>query len=363
MDAQTLRPLPGSGDHCGSPWTVPWVAETLDSGLVRLRTPVAKPPPPGSVLVLRHGQRVAPAVCLSEVATAALTGVTIHAASGMGVICQRSSDLTLRHVRVVAAPGRPLSANHDATHFVNCRGTITVEDSEFSRQLDDALNAHGVYAPVVERGEGRLTARLVHDQQRVGSLFAAAGDELAVIDPETLAEAGRFVVVAADSPNGEFIDLQGQLPGTAKAGMALENLTWRADVVCRRNRIEHNRARGLLLTPGGDVLVEDNDIATSGAAMQLAGEARFWYESGATRSLTVRGNRFAGCGYAGVAGWGGDAIVLANPEAPRLRADFHGRLTVRDNVLSGCAGPLIDACGVAAVDAADNAGAGPIIRR
>lgn len=79
---------------------------------------------------------------------------------------------------------------------------------------------------------------------------------------------------------------------TIQAGMALENLTWTPDVEIRNCRFLSNRARGLLISTPGKVVVENNFFASSGSAILIAGDANYWYESGAVRDLLIRGNRF-----------------------------------------------------------------------
>ncbi|MCX6937955.1 MAG: right-handed parallel beta-helix repeat-containing protein, partial [Verrucomicrobia bacterium] len=104
---------------------------------------------PGQVLVFGV-PREYPGIIISDSANVRLEGVNIYNCGGMGVIAQRSADIYLSKVRVTPAPGekRVTSITADATHFVNCRGKITMVDCLFEVQKDDATNVHGLYAKI-----------------------------------------------------------------------------------------------------------------------------------------------------------------------------------------------------------------------
>lgn len=343
IDPSDLRPSAGSGDHCGCAWGVPWVCEERGGDRVYFRVHLPSPPETGQWLVLRHGLRVAPGITAIETDHLSLRQVTVHQASGMGVLAQRCRHPRLEKVRLEPAPGRLFSINNDATHFVHCAGHIEVEDCLFDRQLDDALNAHGVYARIDERAGQRLLARLVHAQQR-GNVVASPGERMAVVDGETLLTVAEAEVESCHHLNPEFAEvvLRGPLPERVGPGFALHNLTWDPALTIRRCRITDNRARGILIQVAGPALVEQCHFRTSGSAILVGGEARFWFESGPVGQLTIRGNRFDHCGYGQFPGWG-MAAIRVHPEMPCLAGPYHGHILVEDNRFEGCYGPLVEA--------------------
>nr|AIA93734.1 CAZy families GH110 protein [uncultured Shewanella sp.] len=99
----------------------------------------------GDILVFSP-RRDFPGIVISDSAGVALEHVTLHHCGGMGVIAQRSADLSLSHVKVTPPVGgkRVVSLTADATHFVNCRGKIEMTDCLFENQKDDATNVHGL---------------------------------------------------------------------------------------------------------------------------------------------------------------------------------------------------------------------------
>ena len=89
-----------------------------------------------------------------------------------------------------------------------------------------------------------------------------------------------------------------------------------------------NRARGMLLTCRS-ALVEDCLFEVPGAAVYLEGEAEYWYESGATRELVFKNNRFVNCSY--IPAWGAAPIVACPKAAHSGDWFFHRRVTLEGN--------------------------------
>ncbi|MDY6313667.1 MAG: hypothetical protein SPL89_00650 [Clostridia bacterium] len=96
----------------------------------------------------------------------------------MGVICQLSENITLTDVTAVPSEGRTLSVDADATHFVNCSGTIHMKDYRFESMMDDACSIHGIYMPVVKKLScTRVLLRFGHFQQYGVNIFRR-GDKI-----------------------------------------------------------------------------------------------------------------------------------------------------------------------------------------
>lgn len=65
-----------------------------------------------------------PAILIEEAVDTRLENVTIHAHHGMGVVGNRSHDITLSGLAVVPSAGEPFSTNTDATHFTSLTGLL-----------------------------------------------------------------------------------------------------------------------------------------------------------------------------------------------------------------------------------------------
>lgn len=89
--------------------------------------------------------------------------INVHHAGGMGIIAENSDDLTLDNFNITPSKGRMVSTTADATHFVGCRGKVTIKNCTFQNQLDDASNVHGSYQRVVDvLDDYRIGARMGH---------------------------------------------------------------------------------------------------------------------------------------------------------------------------------------------------------
>ncbi len=361
VDPDGMVPAERSGDNCGSAFTIPWQAEALDGGLVRVRAHLATPPASGHLVILRHGKRIAPAIVASGVAGVRLEELEIRQAGGMAIIVQRCSDPQLINVRVVAGESRPLSANHDATHFVSCRGTVRLHRCILERQLDDGTNIHGINLPIAERIDARtLIARLAHPEQR-GCVAGVDGERFAVIDQRSLASRAELTAARVRALNAEYVEITatGMLPDEARPGCALESMDADAGAEVLDCVIAHNRARGLIFSTRGKVRVERCHFVSPGPAIQLHGDGRSWHESGAVPETIISGNRFERCGYAREPRWGG-GVVLVEPEIAQPQAPYHGSLVLADNRFEGCLLPAVKATALAALTVRANRGlAGP----
>ncbi len=311
-------------------------AEVIGPDTVRLTAALREPlPHPGNVLAILSDRRDSPAIVARGCRGVELRDVTIHHAGAMGLIAQRCEDLALHGVRVVprADGSRMLSTTADATHFVNCRGNITIEGCRFENQMDDATNVHGIYAPITRvLGPAEFELRLAHRQQR-GIDLAAPGEVVELVDHESLATFHTAPVEHIERVNKEFLRIRLATPPSRppREGDAVGNVSWSADLTIRGCSCHGNRARGFLISTPGRVLIEENTMHVPGAAILIEGDANFWFESGCVRDVLIRRNTFEDCNY-GI--WGKAAIQLSPGIQEGHQADnaYHRNVRIEDNL-------------------------------
>ena len=286
------------------------IAEEIGPRQVRLHLPKICATP-GNVLFF-GGRRDIPGIIVSDSARTALREVTIYHAGGMGVICQRSSDIELLKVKVTPSAGRLISATADATHFVNCTGRIVMRECVFENQVDDATNIHGLYVRIEKLlSPDRLEVKLVHPQQ-FGVDFIKPGSRLEVVDGVSLNTRGETVVKSVERLNKEFsiVTLGSPLPDSTKIGDAVASLDANtAEVLIEKCLFRGNRARGILLGSRGKISVVGNTFHTPGSAILFEGDARYWFEQAGVRDIVIRDNTFDNCNY-GV--WGRACIAVGS---------------------------------------------------
>jgi hypothetical protein len=161
-----------------------------------------------------------------------------------------------------------------------------------------------------------------------------AGDRVGFIENRSMRTVGEGVVTAFRAIDRDTFELRFErpVPPEAVAGAALENLTWSPDVTIRDNQFQSNRARGLLVSTPGRVVIERNRFQSSGAAILIAGDANDWYESGAVRDVVIRQNTFdAVCNSSPYQF--GEGIISILPQIPEPQAahPFHRNIRIDAN--------------------------------
>lgn len=260
----------------------------------------------GTIFAARTGYRPQPAIFVSGCQDIRLHDITIHYAEGMGLLAQCSEDIALEgfHVELRPQGGRYFTTQADATHFVACRGKISVERCRFENMMDDALNVHGVYLKVIAReGKHTLVGRFMHEQS-FGFPWADLGDSVRLVTSRDIQGLeGIFHVRSISSAKGKALEgarevritFVEELPAdyTPKRQISMENLSRTPSVLFARNLVRHNRARGILINTPRPVLIEENTFDhVSGSAILFSTDNNMWYESGQTREVTIRRNLF-----------------------------------------------------------------------
>ncbi|MDD3544248.1 MAG: glycoside hydrolase family 2 TIM barrel-domain containing protein [Kiritimatiellae bacterium] len=316
----------------------------------------------GDVVVFRPPLRPCPGVFVSGSENTVLEDVAIHSSLGMALIAQRSGNVTWRGtgspedrksgVFPRKATGRYASAHADASHFSNVKGQVTVENCLFEGMMDDAINVHSTCLFVTNVvAPNAIRCRYMHPQA-VGFDIFLPREKLRFIDGDTL-ETGPEVVVAEvvrHDAREVTLTLDRPLPEGFGVGDAVENADYQCAATFRGNIVRFNRARGTLFTTPKPVLIESNLFdRVSGSAILYAGDAHYWFESGACRESVIRGNVFRNCmtsygshGYC-------NGILSFCPEVhdiARQKKRYHGNITVADNRFETFDVPLVYAYSV-----------------
>ena len=336
FDGRTLQVVPGTGDAgCLGRGFKEHRAEALAPGRVRLHRRFGRRPAVGNVLVLRHSERDHAGVFVVDSKDVTVENVDLFHCAGLGVLAQFTENLTVRGLRAVPSPARRVLSGHDdGVHVSNCRGLVLIEGSRFHGLMDDPVNVHGTSVRIVGRpAPDRLLCRFMHEQS-TGMTWGRSGDRVAFIEHRSMRTAGEGTVVSFQARDRDTFEvrLDGPVPPGIVEGDALENLTWSPDVTIRDNAFESNRARGVLVSTPGRVLVERNRFESSGSAILIAGDANYWYESGAVRDVTIRANVFGPACLSSPYQFG-EGIISVLPEIPEPDPafPFHRNIRIEDN--------------------------------
>ncbi len=336
-ESRLIAPQTGDPGCCGRGWDwAHWEEES--PGLVRVNKPFGEQRPDvGNFLILRHSQRDHAGMFLYHSKDISIENVEVYHTAGLGILSQFSENITMNRVKMIPNPTkkRYLSGHDDGFHFSNCKGQIRVTNCEFAALMDDPINIHGTSVRIEERlAANKLRCRFMHHQS-VGLLWARSGEQVGFLESSSMRTMDLGIVEDIHMLSLEEFEIvfKEPVPDDLVAGDALENLTWTPDAHIADNRFLSCRARGVLVSTPGKVLIEGNYFESSGAAILIAGDANNWYETGAVKDVCIQNNVFADPCLTSLYQFS-EAVISIYPEIPDLEASeerYHRNIRIIDN--------------------------------
>lgn len=282
-----------------------------------------------------HTYHSRPAVLIENAKNITLEDVTVHNQPGMGVVGNRSENVTLRRLSVIPAPGYHFSTNTDGTHFTSMKGLLRFENCFFDAQGDDFVNVHNYYHAIVKR-EGDTVCYMQEktpDGTHAQSLdYPDVGDTLELTSRLSMALIDTYKVLACEPMADEWmcrVTLDHALPEDTE-NLVLSDVTRlpRLEVVGCYANCHHARS---ILIKTRNVLIEGNTFKdVHGSAIHVAPEA-WWYEGVSPADVVIRGNRIIRCAER----WTGDTaagiMVFADSKVPDNCCIKN--ITIEDNII------------------------------
>ena len=314
----------------------------------------------GNIFVLRHNSRTHAAIFAEKCVDLVLEDITVHSCGGLGCLAQFCHNVTCRRVNFVPdteAGRRITSGRDDGMQITCCSGVVTITECVFNGLMDDPINIHGCCVAVEEAVDHRtLRCRYRHEQSRGFLYWAEKGDEIAVIERRHMSQAGTL---KAASYSLESLDtflltleepLTGELLAMAKdsEGLALDNLSHTAALICTKNRFGSCRARGVLVSTPKPVVIAENYFESSGSSILVAGDSNYWFESGECNDVEIRDNVFTNQCLSAMYQFceGVISICPVVPE-PLVSMPYHKNIRITGNLFDSADTPVLYAysCG------------------
>lgn len=297
-----------------------------------------------------------------------LKDLKIYHALSHGVLGERTENITMDNASMLVneSKGRVFSIIADASHFINCKGVIKIENCAHTGQGDDFINVHGKNI-AIERFLNNKTIVLKNTERMKGSWrYITVGDDVWLINKETAQREYIRTIESVkpidDVASGYKVSFTQELPkGMDKIGF-LENKTWNASLELRHCKIlKKHRARGILVTTPENVIIEDNYFRTAGTAILIEGDLDFWYESGANTNVKIQNNIFEDCLTSGNAHgnrgeWGEAVITITPSHKPTTDKDipYHKNIFICNNTFKVFDAPLLRARSVGGLSFINN---------
>lgn len=360
FDAAGHFVVPQTGDRgcLGKDWQN-YQAENILPGIVDLRFLFLRKPAVGNYLVMRFAERIHSGIFIQNSKNIRIQNVNLYHATGLGALAQYSENITFNGYRAIPdkAKNRYFGGGDDGIQISNCRGLITIENCEFAGLMDDPVNVHGTSVKVLEIAGNQLKCKFMHHQS-IGMTWGHAGDKIGFIENSSMqtigtGEVANFKVIDKET---FLLTLKTPVPTGLEPGDALENLTWSPDLKVSNNRFGSCRARGLLVSTPGKVVIENNIFESSGSAILICGDANYWYESGAVTDVLIQNNTFTDlCNTSSYQFCEG--IISVYPEIPEMNAksgQFHRNIRITGNTFHPFDYPVLYAKSVDGITFSNN---------
>lgn len=358
-DGRFVVPQTGDWGCLGRGWEN-YLAENILPGTIEIHFPFLRKPAVGNYLIMRHAERIHSGIFIQNSKNIKLENVNLFHATGLGILAQFSEDLTFDGYRAIPnkAKNRYFGGGDDGIQISNCKGQITITNCEFAGLMDDPVNVHGTSVQVVEiMGSKQLKCRFMHHQS-IGLNWGYRGDKVNFIENSVMKSLGLGEIASFKLLDNEtfLVTFKTDIPKQLEVGDALENLTWSPDLLVSNSHFKSCRARGLLVSTPGKVVIENNIFESSGSAILIAGDANNWFESGAVNDVIIKNNVFTElCNTSSYQFCEG--IISIYPEIPMLNAEtppFHKNIRIENNQFNPFDYPVLFARSVDGISFSNN---------
>lgn len=219
---------------------------------------------------------------------------------GMGVLCQRTEDITIQNTDFLPNKehGRTTVAFADVMHFVNCKGVINVKNVKADGTRDDVINNHGIHLKITKVEGNKICVKYAHPQAYGFNCFYE-GDEVEFINSNSLLPVGNAKVKASKmlDPRNIELELCDIADGSEiSCGDVVENVTWTASLIVDNLETFNDPTRGILVTTRKPVVIKNCTFNKCYMpCIHISDDARSWFESGYCRDVLIENNVFNNC--------------------------------------------------------------------
>ena len=326
----------GTGEHTlGWNW-ITYRAQKLNENIVRLKCRFRNRPKVGNFLVMRHHERDHAGIFIQKCKNIILNDINMYSNAGLGILAQYSENLSFGNTNFTPnlVERHFLSGHDDGFQISNCKGQISIENCSFEGLMDDPINCHGTSVKILRvLSKKILKVKFMHHQS-VGLMFGEPGDIVGFINHSSMETLGIAKIKKIDYKTKTILEIefQGEIPENIEVSDALENLTWVPNLLIKNCQILSCRARGILISTPGKVIIENNYFKSSGSAILVAGDANGWYESGAVKDVIIRNNEFSEYCLANLYQFC-EAIISIYPIIPKpsYLTPFHRNILIENN--------------------------------
>lgn len=325
----------GEGDSRGG---FPDIAELeeLSKGVLKLLFRDKKRHiPVGTVAQTRSIKRVQTGGAIDRCKDVTLENLRIMSMNCFGVLAQNSRNILYNKLDCMPKEGRTIVSDADFFHFSGCSGEVKVISCKAKGAHDDIINIHGTHLRIIkiDRSNNTILVRYSHPESW-GFEAYGAGDSIEYVCGNTLLPYGEATVISSEkiTPTDVLIKVDVLPDREPEQNDVVENVSRTASLTVEDNVFECIPSRAILCTTRKDVVIRNNTFRNMGAAaLCVADDANFWFESGRSGIIYFENNTVVNCA-ARCSSFGSDVIRYEPVVMDKLsKKPVHKKLILRNN--------------------------------
>ncbi len=255
--------------------------------------------PAGTVAQTRSIKRVQTGGAIDRCDGITLEKLRIMSMNCFGILAQNSRNILYKELDCTPKEGRTIVSDADFFHFSGCSGAVKITNCKAKGAHDDIINLHGTHLRIIQldRKSNSVLVRYSHPESW-GFEAYEAGDKIEYVCGNTLLPFGEATVLSAETINAVDVLIKvDNLPGREPAeNDVIENVSRTASLTVENNVFECIPSRAILCTTRKDVVIRNNTFRNMGAAaLCVADDANFWFESGRSGNITFENNTVINC--------------------------------------------------------------------
>jgi len=320
---------------------------------------------PGDIIVLRHNRRIHTGIFAENCRDLQYEDITVHSCGGICMLFQFCENICCNSLQFTANRkiGRLVACTRDdGMQFSNCRGSIEVESCYFHGLQDSPIDIHGTSVCIHRITDDHTLECEYFNSHTSGFLYwAEPGHKVELINRKNMVPLQELEVESFQPVSKKYFriifreSVSSLLTPDSLNLYALENVSNTPSVQIRRNHFGSCRSRGVLVTTPQPVRIENNLFASAGAALMIAGDASYWFESGRCRDVLIQNNTFTDdCALSGYEYSYAVISICPSVLKPTQTYPYHENIRIIGNTFHSADVPVLYAYSVGHLSMRDN---------
>ena len=260
-----------------------------------------------------------------------MDSIDMYNSASFGNVFLLCENISANNVNSIIKPNtnRKLAVNADHFHCVNTKGTIKISNCIMSNMFDDAVNFHTLFATVEKKlDEHTILLKFSYLAKKVLNIFSP-DEKICLLNSETFEKYDDYTVKKCDFAGDYHLLLETkEVLKDIVENSFVESVDAKATAYitgCTTN----NATRGMLVTPGKNVLIEDCVFCNASCGISLNGASIIYCEGTAVDGLTVKNCNFENCAYL----YPETPAILVIPRGiTKGDSMYHKNLTISNNI-------------------------------